>query len=252
MKRSDKDQPLIDDIRLLGRILGDVIREQEGVEAYELVEQVRKLSVAFRRDADQDADRALKKLLKSLSGDQTVSVIRAFTYFSHLANLAEDRHHIRRRAVHERAGDTQEGSIEVALSRLRWAGITPRTVAATLAGCYVSPVLTAHPTEVQRQTVLDAHKAIRRLLGQLGGEPLAPDERVEVEAELKRVVLALWQTSEIRPFKLTVKDEIENGVAYHPTTFFPALPKLYARLEDSIAREWGKKLELPNFFRIGQ
>ena len=110
MKRSDKDQPLIDDIRLLGRILGDVIREQEGVEAYELVEQVRKLSVAFRRDADQDADRALKKLLKSLSGDQTVSVIRAFTYFSHLANLAEDRHHIRRRAVHERAGDTQEGS----------------------------------------------------------------------------------------------------------------------------------------------
>ena len=99
MKRSDKDQPLIDDIRLLGRILGDVIRDQEGVAAYELVEQVRKLSVAFRRDADQEADRALKKLLKGLSGQQTVSVIRAFTYFSHLANLAEDRHHIRRRAV---------------------------------------------------------------------------------------------------------------------------------------------------------
>jgi phosphoenolpyruvate carboxylase len=128
-RASDNERPLVEDIRLLGRILGDVIREQEGVDAYELVEQVRKLSVAFRRDADHEADRALKKLLKGLSGDQTVSVIRAFTYFSHLANLAEDRHHIRRRIVHERAGDTQEGSIEVALARLRWAGIAPKTIA---------------------------------------------------------------------------------------------------------------------------
>jgi phosphoenolpyruvate carboxylase len=129
----ENERPLVEDIRLLGRILGDVIREQEGVEAFELVERVRKLSVAFRRDADHEADRALKSLLKTLSGDQAVSVIRAFTYFSHLANLAEDRHHIRRREVHERAGDSQEGSIEVALARLRWAGIAPRTVSQTLA-----------------------------------------------------------------------------------------------------------------------
>ncbi|HEY4663785.1 MAG TPA: phosphoenolpyruvate carboxylase, partial [Comamonas sp.] len=93
-RKNDKDQPLIEDIRLLGRILGDIIREQEGVATYELIEQVRQLSVAFRRDHDHEADKALKKLLKGLSTDQTVSVIRAFTYFSHLANLAEDRHHI--------------------------------------------------------------------------------------------------------------------------------------------------------------
>jgi phosphoenolpyruvate carboxylase len=110
------------------------------VAAYELVEQVRKLSVAFRRDADHEADRALKKAAQVPEGDQTVSVIRAFTYFSHLANLAEDRHHIRRRAiVHERAGDTQEGSIEVALSRLRWAGIAPKTIAHTLATAMCRP-----------------------------------------------------------------------------------------------------------------
>src|SRR5215217_9423552 len=136
----DNERPLVEDIRLLGRILGDVIREQEGVAAFELVERVRKLSVAFRRDADQEADRALKNLLKSLSGEQTVSVIRAFTYFSHLANLAEDRHHIRRRAIHERAGDTQEGSIDVALARLRWAGISTKTISHTLAHSFVSPV----------------------------------------------------------------------------------------------------------------
>jgi phosphoenolpyruvate carboxylase len=163
-RAKDNERPLVEDIRLLGRLLGDVIREQEGVAAYELIEQVRKLSVAFRRDADAEADKALKKLLKGLSADQTVSVIRAFTYFSHLANLAEDRHHIRRRAVHERAGDTQEGSIEVALARLRWAGISPKTIANTLAHSYVSPVLTAHPTEVQRKSILDAERDIAQLL----------------------------------------------------------------------------------------
>src|SRR3982751_6525226 len=160
----DNERPLVEDIRLLGRLLGDVIREQEGVAAYELIEQVRKLSVAFRRDADAEADKAVKKLLKGLSADQTVSVIRAFTYFSHLANLAEDRHHIRRRAVHERAGDTQEGSIEVALARLRWAGITAKAVSQTLTHAYLSPVLTAHPTEVQRKSILDAERDLARLL----------------------------------------------------------------------------------------
>ncbi len=165
-RAKDNERPLIDDIRLLGRILGDVIREQEGAQAFELIEKIRTLSVAFRRDADHEADKALKKLLKNLSGDQAVSVIRAFTYFSHLANLAEDRHHIRRRTVHERMGDTQEGSIDVALSRLRWAGIAPKTIAQTLAQSYVSPVLTAHPTEVQRKSILDAERSIAQLLAQ--------------------------------------------------------------------------------------
>ena len=259
MKRSDKDQPLIDDIRLLGRILGDVIREQEGVEAYELVEQVRKLSVAFRRDADQDADRALKKLLKSLSGDQTVSVIRAFTYFSHLANLAEDRHHIRRRAVHERAGDTQEGSIEVALSRLRWAGIAPKTISQTLAGSYVAPVLTAHPTEVQRKSILDAERDIAQLLAvrddiqvraQLynsAKDALTPRELAANEALLRARVAQLWQTRLLRYSKLTVADEIENALSYYEATFLREIPKIYADLEAELGQ-----YPVHSFLRMGQ
>jgi phosphoenolpyruvate carboxylase len=259
MKRSDKDQPLIDDIRLLGRILGDVIREQEGVAAYELVEQVRKLSVAFRRDADQEADRALKKLLKSLSGNQTVSVIRAFTYFSHLANLAEDRHHIRRRAVHERAGDTQEGSIEVALSRLRWAGIAPKTIAQTLASSYVAPVLTAHPTEVQRKSILDAERDIAQLLAvrddiqeraQLynsSKDALTPLELAANEALLRARVAQLWQTRLLRYSKLTVADEIENALSYYEATFLREIPKIYADLE----RELGQ-YPVHSFLRMGQ
>ncbi|MFC6284480.1 MULTISPECIES: phosphoenolpyruvate carboxylase [Polaromonas] len=261
----DNERPLVEDIRLLGRILGDVIREQEGVAAYELIEQVRKLSVAFRRDADQEADKALKKLLKSLTGDQTVSVIRAFTYFSHLANLAEDRHHIRRRAVHERAGDTQEGSIEVALARLRWAGIAPKTIANTLAHSFVSPVLTAHPTEVQRKSILDAERDIAQLLtarddikalalavtavspARAAKDALTPRELAANEAQLRARVMQLWQTRLLRFTKLTVADEIENALSYYEATFLREIPKLYANLE----RELGNHA-VHSFLRMGQ
>ena len=258
-RRKDIEQPLVDDIRLLGRILGDVIREQDGVAAYELVEQVRRLSVAFRREADEEADRALKKLLKSLSGDQTVSVVRAFTYFSHLANLAEDRHYIRRRTVHERAGDTQEGSIEVAMARLRWAGIAPRVVAETLAASYVSPVLTAHPTEVQRKSILDAERGIAQLLtardeiraraAQHGAprDALAPRELAANEALLRARVMQLWYTRLLRYSKLTVADEVENALSYYEATFLREIPKLYAGLE----RELGA-YPVASFFRMGQ
>ena len=261
----DNERPLVEDIRLLGRILGDVIREQEGVAAYELIEQVRKLSVAFRRDADPEADKALKDLLKRLSGDQTVSVIRAFTYFSHLANLAEDRHHIRRRAIHERAGDTQEGSIEVALARLRWAGIAPKTIANTLAHSFVSPVLTAHPTEVQRKSILDAERDIAQLLTARDGikaialsvsavsparaakDALSPRALADNVAQLRARVMQLWQTRLLRFTKLTVADEIENALSYYEATFLREIPKLYANLE----RELGHHA-VHSFLRMGQ
>lgn len=260
VRKTDKDLPLIEDIRLLGRILGDVIREQEGGAAYELVEQVRQLSVAFRRDADEAADKALKKLLKGLSSDQTVSVIRAFTYFSHLANLAEDRHHIRRRAVHERAGNTQEGSIEVALARLRWAGISSATVAKTLANSFISPVLTAHPTEVQRQSILTAERRIAQLLAERDDilmraqlynsakDALTPRELARVEAQLRACVAQLWQTRLLRHSKLTVADEIENALSYYEATFLQEIPKIYEQLE----QELGEKLPEQSFLRMGQ
>src|SRR5512144_2730625 len=129
---AEKNRPLVDDIRLLGRILGDVIREQEGKDAFELIERVRQLSVAYRLKSDAQAGRALDRLLKNLSGDQTVSVIRAFSYFSHLANIAEDRHHVRRRDFHEARGEHQEGSLPVTLERLADAGVRATDIAAAL------------------------------------------------------------------------------------------------------------------------
>ena len=255
----DKDKPLQEDIRLLGRILGDIIREQEGAPVFTLIEQVRQLSVGFRRDHDPEADRQLKALLTSLSTGQTVSVIRAFTYFSHLANLAEDRHHLRRRAIYERAGSAQEGSIDVAFARLQKAGITPDTIANTLAKAYVAPVLTAHPTEVQRQSILQAERDIARLLAERDDisaraqlfagdkDALTPRQLAANEAQLRARVEQLWQTRLLRHSKLTVADEIENALSYYETTFLHELPKLYASLEEALPGQ-----AVHSFMRMGQ
>ena len=258
-KMKANERPLVEDIRLLGRILGDVIREQEGQDAYDQIEAIRKLSVAFRRDADTEADKALKKLLKALSGERSVSVIRAFTYFSHLANLAEDRHHIRRRAVHERAGDTQEGSIEVAVARCRWAGIAPKAISSMLAQSYVSPVLTAHPTEVQRKSILDAERDIaqlltardaireRKLASASTKDALSPKELAANEAHIRARVMQLWQTRLLRFTKLTVADEVENALSYYESTFLREIPKLYAELEEHLGQH-----PVHSFLRMGQ
>ena len=114
----DKNRPLVEDIRLLGRLLGEVIREQEGAAAFELIERIRQLSVGYRLKRDAGAGRTLDRLLKNLTADETVTVIRAFSYFSHLANIAEDRHHVRRSRVHERAGHLREGSLATSFERL--------------------------------------------------------------------------------------------------------------------------------------
>jgi len=257
--RQNSEQPLVDDIRLLGRILGDVIREQEGEAAFDLIEQIRQLSVAFRRDADHEADKALSKLLKSLSGDQTVSVVRAFTYFSHLANLAEDRHHIRRRAMHERAGSQHAGSLDVTLQRLQKGGITPQAISQMLAHSFVSPVLTAHPTEVQRKSILDAERDIAQLLTtrddvlaqaaayKVPKDALTPRELAANELHLRARVLQLWQTRLLRFSKLTVADEVENALSYYESTFLREIPRLYADLETALDGQ-----PVASFLRMGQ
>ncbi|HZF78645.1 MAG TPA: phosphoenolpyruvate carboxylase, partial [Rubrivivax sp.] len=228
-----KNKPLVEDIRLLGRILGDVIREQEGTAAFDLIERVRQLSVAYRLKADASAGRVLDRLLKNLSADQTVTVIRAFSYFSHLANIAEDRHHVRRRAVHENAGDLQEGSLALTFERLHRAEHRAADIAALLASAYISPVLTAHPTEVQRKSILDAERAVAELLAERDAQR-TPERRAENEALMRARVTQLWQTRMLRLAKLTVADEVENALSYYPTTFLREIPRLYREIERAL------------------
>ena len=242
---AEKNRPLVEDIRLLGRILGDVIREQEGKAAYELVEKIRQLSVAYRLKQDASAGKSLDRLLKNLSVEQTVSVIRAFSYFSHLANIAEDRHHVRRREVHERQGHLQEGSLAMAFERLAEADIRADDIAGTLARAYISPVLTAHPTEVQRKSILDAERAVAELINQRDHLHTAR-ERAENEEQLAARVTQLWQTRMLRYTKLTVSDEIENALSYYRSTFLRQIPKMYREVEHALPGR-----DIANFFRMG-
>lgn len=242
---ADKNRPLVEDIRLLGRILGDVIREQEGQAAFELVERVRQLSVAYRLKSDAQAGRALDRLLKNLSADQTVSVIRAFSYFSHLANIAEDRHHVRRRVHHERQGHLQEGSLAMTLERLADADIRAVDIAKTLGSAYIAPVLTAHPTEVQRKSILDAERAIAELVEDRD-DLHTPRDLAANEALVRARVTQLWQTRMLRTAKLTVADEIENALSYYRSTFLRQIPRMYRDLEAALPGH-----PIASFFRMG-
>ena len=242
-----KDRPLIEDIRFLGSLLGDVIRDHEGESCFSLVENIRRLSVAYQRNADAAAGHALELLLRGLTPAQAVSVIRAFSYFSHLANIAEDRHRVRRRALHERdpgGGSHQDGSLARTFERFAEAGISNDRVAESLAKAWVSPVLTAHPTEVQRKSLLDAELAIADLLTQRDGLENGR-ERDRNETMLRMRITQLWQTRLLRYRKLTVRDEIENALSYYRTTFLREIPRVYAELEHHLGRSTS------SFFRMG-
>jgi phosphoenolpyruvate carboxylase len=255
---NDKDAPLKEDIRLLGRLLGDVLRHQEGNSVFEIVETIRQTAVRFRRESDAQAGMDLNKLLKKLTRDQTISVVRAFSYFSHLANIAEDQHHNRRRRAHQLAGSgPQQGSIGYALSKLDGAGVSGQTVRGFFKDALISPVLTAHPTEVQRKSILDAEHEIARLLAERD-LPLTPRERSRNDEMLKARIATLWQTRMLRYTKLTVADEIENALSYYRITFLRELPGLYDDIDKEIALHFPQRsnrhllhTELPPFVQMG-
>ncbi|MDR7050913.1 phosphoenolpyruvate carboxylase [Duganella sp. 3397] len=237
---ADKDAPLKEDIRLLGRLLGDVLRDQEGEEVFAVVETIRQTAVRFRREDDTAAANELDGMLKILTREQTITVVRAFSYFSHLANIAEDQHHIRRRRAHQLAGsDAQKGSVSYALAKLKDAGVERDTVETFFQDALIAPVLTAHPTEVQRKSILDAEHDIARLLAQRD-QPLTPKEDAANLHLLRARVATLWQTRMLRYTKLTVADEIENALSYYRITFLRELPGLYDDIEGDIASHYGE------------
>jgi len=163
----DKDLPLREDIRLLGRILGDTVREQSGKAVFDIVERIRQSSVRFRRDEDIAARRELAETLNSLPPREALQIIRAFSFFSHLANIAEDQHHIRRTRAHALTATVpREGTMAHALNRAGEAGISPQRLAAFFTGAMVTPVLIAHPTEVRRRSTIDREMEVADLLAE--------------------------------------------------------------------------------------
>jgi phosphoenolpyruvate carboxylase len=248
-----KEAPLDADIRLLGRILGDVIREQEGVSTYELVELVRRTAIDDYR-GEPGAGQALVELLDSLGVDDALNIIRAFSWFSLLANVAEDVHAGRRRRFHRTAGsEPQPASVAAALDRIETLSIDSESIAHTLRRLDISPVLTAHPTEVGRRTVLDTRAAIAAKLVERDRAVMSAAELDDWEADLRLAVLTLWQTAILRLSKLRVIDEVNESLRFYPLSLSEALVRLHADTEQEVIRRWPDLagFHLPPVVRMG-
>jgi len=251
---TDKDAPLRYDIRLLGRILGETVRAQEGDAIFEFIERIRLTALRFHRDADETARKELQTIINGLPDDQAIRIIRAFGYFSHLANIAEDQHHIRRSRAYAMANAApRQGTMAHALAHARDGGLSRAALQAFFGSAVCSPVLTAHPTEIRRQSSIDREMEIAKLLDERDRVQFTPEELTANRKALRRAVLTLWQTSILRGTRLAVLDEVANGLAYYDYTFLRELPRFYADLEDqfgAIDPAW-EDLDVPSFLRVG-
>src|SRR3981081_2909120 len=249
----EENARLRNDIRLLGRILGDPVREQEGADVFDLVERIRQTSIRFHRDDDRPARRELEIILDSMSTSETVRIVRAFSYFSHLANIAEDQNNIRQMRARSTAGGTpRPGTLALTLAHARAAGFSVADLRRFFASALVSPVLTAHPTEVRRKSTIDREMEIAALLDRRERVQLTPEESAASDEQLRREVLTLWQTNLLRRTKLTVLDEVANGLSFYDYTFLREVPWLHCALEDKLNEgEGAASGDLASFLRMG-
>ncbi len=248
----EEDVRLRNDIRLLGRILGDTVRDQEGADVFDLVERIRQTSIRFHRGDDKAARRELELILDSMSISQTLLIVRAFSYFSHLANIAEDQNNIRRMRASSKAGEApRPEALARTLLHARAAGFSAASLREFFASALVSPVLTAHPTEVRRKSTIDREMEIAAVLDRRERVQLTPEELVASDEQLRRAVLTLWQTNLLRRTRLTVLDEVANGLSFYDYTFLNEVPRLHSRLEDRLNEGGGTQGELASFLKMG-
>ncbi|MCV7442281.1 phosphoenolpyruvate carboxylase [Mycobacterium paraense] len=230
-------EPMRADIRLLGTILGDTVREQNGAEVFELVERARVASFRVRRS---EIDRAeMSRMFDGIDIHLAIPIIRAFSHFALLANVAEDIHRERRRKIHVAAGEApQDSSLAATYAKLDRAELDSGTVAAALAGALVSPVITAHPTETRRRTVFVTQHRITELMRLHAAGHTETDHGRDIELELRRQVLTLWQTALIRLSRLQITDEIEVGLRYYPAALFTVIPQVNAEVRGALRARW--------------
>ena len=229
-------------VRFLGRILGDVIRAEDGEAVFSQIEDIRQASVGFHRDGTDAAARLMAERLGRLSLPETVRFAHSFACFLQITNIAEDQIQRRRGRDGEGRSDTLAG----ALRALEAQGVGVDEVMALLDGALVAPVITAHPSEVRRKSILDRQGAIADDLDAYD-HVRSDGDRGRLERELVRQVAIFWRTRLLRGVKLGVGDEIENAVSYFERSFLPVLPRLYAHWLEVL----GEPARLPSFLRVG-
>nr|WP_312533389.1 phosphoenolpyruvate carboxylase [Moraxella sp. CTOTU47618] len=236
---SDKDSPLLADTQLLSRVLITVVEQQTSEPVKQTINKLLN---------GEDPQQTIQAILPTLNHQQRKNLIRACGLFAQVFNIAEDMHHERRRLAHEQDESASKSSFAHVIDELKAQGIDSDELQAQLDDTFISAVLTAHPTEVQRQTILSLRRQIRALLEEY--HTAIGYQRHRIEQQLEATLLSQWQTNETRHFKITVKDEIDNGIAYFDLSFFEALPSLYRKLDYQL-KERFPDTDMPNLLNIG-
>ncbi|RMD79236.1 MAG: phosphoenolpyruvate carboxylase [Gammaproteobacteria bacterium] len=249
------DKPLRARVKLLGTLLGNVLRAQAGGRVYAAVESLRRGYVSLHREDNLRKRARLSRLINRLDPETLTHVVRAFSTYFGLVNLAEEgyQHQCRRRLVAQ-GGPLWVGSFDHTLRRLREEGVSAEQLARLLGELRYIPVFTAHPTEAKRRTIMEALRRIFLTAERLDDPRLGKEEKAEVVEELEAQIQILWKTDEVRAHRPQVRDEIRHGLFYFQESLFEAVPRVYRGLEKALARiygEEGRALAVPSFLRFG-
>jgi phosphoenolpyruvate carboxylase len=242
----DPHKALRDDVRLLGELLGEALRRDEGIPHYERVERVRALAKRTRSSSSSDDFEALGQELRSMPVAAALPIARSFAHFLNLANIAEQHHRVRRRREIERepGGRPQQASIEEALPRLLAAGIAPDALFEAICGLRVELVITAHPTEIMRRTLQHKYNRIAAALGTLDRPDLTPSEREAMVESMRREIAGAWHTEDVRRERPSPLDEVRSGMAVFEETIWNAVPELCRSLDRTLRRVVNRSLPL--------
>jgi phosphoenolpyruvate carboxylase len=242
----DRDAPLRRDIHWLGTLLGETLIEQTGKALFETEERLRILSKRYRRHPTAFRQEQIASIIQGLSVDEAVGVIRAFSLYFGLVNLAEQHHRVRRRREVRLMGDRpQRGSITETMRILADQGLSPDDVRALLARIQVGLVVTAHPTEPNRKTVLRQWHDVTQDLAAWDDPRLGPRDLERIEIAIRETLTALWQTDEVRHRRPTVYDEQNAALFYFRESLLEAIPRLYAELAQSFQGDFHQPLGVP-------
>jgi phosphoenolpyruvate carboxylase len=253
----DNQERLRQTIRMLGNLLGETIIEQEGQAIFDLEEEIRALSKA-QRGGDPDAGQRIVEMTETLVKDagKTRAVLKAFTAYFQLVNLAEDQQRVR--VLRQRAeqaqlqGKPMSETISSALHMLKREGFSAEEMRRLLADLLIMPVFTAHPTEAKRRTILLKLKAIAQHLYTLDVRHLLPEEKEEIFERIREIIVSLWQSEEHRERRPTVLDEVRQGLYFFETTLFDLVPRIYRELIKALHENYpGEEFEIPTFLRYG-
>ncbi|KMK75609.1 phosphoenolpyruvate carboxylase [Alkalihalobacillus pseudalcaliphilus] len=251
---TDNNVSLRNDVKKLGNILGEILQHHGGTELFNKVETIREMTKKLRQNYDPNTYEKLKAEISNLKPPTRQQVIRAFSVYFHLVNMAEQNHRIRRRKQYQlqEGAKLQSFSLEKSVSTLKDLEMTSDEIKKVLNNLSIELIITAHPTEATKRTVLEIQKRISYILNQLDSPLVTKKERIRLEDSLYNEVATLWQTDELRHRKPTVIDEVKNGLYYFEETLFETIPEIHQELEQYLQEYYPEeKLEVPNFLHFG-